>query len=64
MRRLEVPSPPVWLATPLPPWPPAPWTRAKGLQAVPPPVPLPRVAPGGERRRGDAGYIALMGHLF
>jgi hypothetical protein len=50
MRRLEVPSLLVWLAAPLPPWPPAPWTRAKGLQAVPPP----QVAPGGseeERRR-------------
>jgi hypothetical protein len=35
MHQLEVPSPPVWLATPIPSWPPAPWTRAKGLQEVP-----------------------------
>jgi hypothetical protein len=39
---------------------PAPWTRAKGLQAVPPP----QVAPGGRRKRGDAGCAALTGHLF
>jgi hypothetical protein len=39
---------------------PAPWTRAKGLQAVPPP----QVAPGGRRKRGDAGCAALMDHLF
>jgi hypothetical protein len=50
----------VWLAAPIPPWPPAPWTRAKGLQAVP----LPQVAPGGRRRRGDAGCIALTGRSF
>jgi hypothetical protein len=36
MHRLGVPSPPVWLPAPTPPWPPAPWTRAKGMQAVPP----------------------------
>jgi hypothetical protein len=35
MRRLEVPSLPVWHPAP-PPWPLAPWRRAKGLQAVPP----------------------------
>jgi hypothetical protein len=45
------PQPAGALAAPLPPWPPAPWTRAKGLQVVPPPVPPPQVAPrveGGE----------------
>jgi hypothetical protein len=60
MHRLEVPSPPVWLPAPIPLWPPDPWTRAKGLQAVLPP----QVAPGGRRRRGDTGYVALMGHSF
>jgi hypothetical protein len=35
-RRLEAPSLPAWLPAP-PPRSPAPWTRAKGLQAVPPP---------------------------
>jgi hypothetical protein len=60
MLRLRVPSPSVWLPTPIPPWPPAPWTRAKGLQAVPPP----QVALGGRRRRGDAGCVALTGHSF
>jgi hypothetical protein len=54
------PSPPVWLTAPIPPWPPAPWTRAKGLQAVP----LPQVAPGGRRRRGDAGGVVLTGRSF
>jgi hypothetical protein len=38
----------------------APWTRAKGLQAVPPP----QVAPGGRRRRGDTGCVALTGRSF
>ena len=38
----------------------APWTRAKGLQAVPPP----QVAPGGQRRRGDAGCVVLTGRSF
>jgi hypothetical protein len=43
MRRLEAPRLPAWLpAPPLellapPSWPLAPWTRAKGLQAAPPP---------------------------
>jgi hypothetical protein len=60
MHRLEVPSPPVWLPAPIPPWPPAPWTRAQGLQAVPPP----QVAPGGRRRRGDVGCVALTGRSF
>jgi hypothetical protein len=60
MHRLEVPSPPVWLPAPTPPWPPAPWTRVKGLQAMPPP----QVAPGGRRRRGDAGCVALTGRSF
>jgi hypothetical protein len=64
MRRLEVPSPSVWLAAPLPLWPLAPWTRAKGLQAVPPPVLPPQVAPGGRMRRGDAGYVAQMDRSF
>jgi hypothetical protein len=48
-----------WLPVP-PPRPPAPWTRAKGLQAVPPP----QVPPGGQRKRGDAGCAAPTGHLF
>jgi hypothetical protein len=34
VQQLEVPSPPVQLPTPLP-FPPAPWTRVKGLQAAP-----------------------------
>jgi hypothetical protein len=60
VHRLGVPSTSVWLPVPIPPWPPAPWTRAKGLQAVPPP----QVAPGGRRRRGDAGCVALTGRSF
>jgi hypothetical protein len=60
MHRLEVPSPSVWLLVPISPWPPAPWTRAKVLQVVPPP----QVAPGGRRRRGDAGCVALTGRSF
>jgi hypothetical protein len=60
MHRLEVPSPPVRPTVPLPLWPPCPWTRARGLQAVPPPVPPPQVAPGGQRRRGDTDCAALM----
>jgi hypothetical protein len=40
-------------------WPPTPWTRAKGLQVAPPP----RVAPGGRRKRGDTGCVALTGRL-
>jgi hypothetical protein len=59
MRRLEAPILQAWLPAP-PSRPPAPWTRAKGLQAFP----LPQVAPGGRRKRGDAGYAALTGHLF
>jgi hypothetical protein len=59
MHRLEVPSPPVRPLAPILPWPPTPWTRAKGLRAVPPPW----VALGGRRRRGDAGYVTLTGHL-
>jgi hypothetical protein len=39
---------------------PAPWAKAKGLQAVPPP----QVAPGGRRRRGDAGCVVLTGRSF
>jgi hypothetical protein len=38
---------------------PALWTRAKGLQAVPPP----QVAPRGRRKRGDADCAVPMGHL-
>jgi hypothetical protein len=60
VHRLGVPSPSVWLPVPIPPWPLAPWTREKGLQAVPPP----QVAPGGRRRRGDAGCVALTGRSF
>jgi hypothetical protein len=61
MHRLEVPSPPVRPTAPPPSWPPTPWIRAKVLQAIPPPVPPPQVAPGGRRRRGDAGCVALTG---
>jgi hypothetical protein len=50
MLRLGVPSPSVWLPAPIPPWPPAPCTRAKGLQAVP----LPQVAPRDHPRRRGA----------
>ena len=32
-----VPIPPVGLLVPVPPWPPAPWTGARDLQAAPPP---------------------------
>jgi hypothetical protein len=39
---------------------PSPWTRVKGLQAAPPH----QVAPGGCRRRGDAGCVALTGRSF
>jgi hypothetical protein len=63
MRRLEAPNLPPWLLTPLP-RPPAPWTRVKGLQAAPPPVPPPQVALGGWRRRDDAGCVALTGRSF
>jgi hypothetical protein len=55
--RLGVPSPPVRPLVPVPSRPPAPWTRAKGLQATPPP----QVAPGAPRRRGS---VVPMGHLF
>jgi hypothetical protein len=70
MRRLEASSLPAWLPVPsslLPaplPWPPAPWTRVKGLQAAPPPVPPPQVAPGGQRRRDDVGCVVLTGCSF
>jgi hypothetical protein len=53
------PSLPAWLPAP-PPRSPAPWTMAKGLQAAPPP----QVAPGGRRKRGDAGCAVPTGHLF
>jgi hypothetical protein len=55
-----VPSPPVRPLVPVLPRPSAPWTRAKGLQASPPP----QVVPGGPRRRGDVGCVAPMGRLF
>jgi hypothetical protein len=38
----------------------SPWTRAKGLQAVPPP----QVAPGGRMRRSDVGCVTLTGRSF
>jgi hypothetical protein len=38
---------------------PRPWTRAKGLLAVPPP----QVAPGGRRKRGDADCATPTSHL-
>jgi hypothetical protein len=53
------PSLPAWLPEP-PSRPLAPWTREKGLQAVPPP----QVALGGRRKRGDADCAVPMGHLF
>jgi hypothetical protein len=58
--RLGVPSPLMGLLVPVPPWPPAPWIGARDLQAAPPP----QVVPGGQRKRGDAGCVALMGRLF
>jgi hypothetical protein len=58
--QLGVPSPPVGLLVQVPPWPPAPWTRARDLQAAP----LPQVAPGGRRKRGDTGYVVPTGRLF
>jgi hypothetical protein len=39
---------------------PAPWTRAKGLQAAPPP----QAMPGCRRRRGDVGCVAPTERLF
>jgi hypothetical protein len=39
---------------------PTPWTRAKGLQAAPPP----RAAPGCRRKRGDAGCAAPTDRSF
>jgi hypothetical protein len=39
---------------------PSPMDKGKGLQAAPPP----QVTPGGQRRRGDTGCVALMGHSF
>jgi hypothetical protein len=53
------PAPSPELLTP-PPWPPAPWTRAKGLQVAPPP----QAALGFRRRRGDVGYVAPTYRLF
>jgi hypothetical protein len=63
MRWLEAPSLLAWLLAP-PLWPPTPWTRVKGLQAAPLPVPPPQVAPGGSEeerrcrlRRADGSLI-------
>jgi hypothetical protein len=39
---------------------PHPWTRAKGLEVIPPP----QAALGCRRRRGDVSCVALMGRLF
>jgi hypothetical protein len=39
---------------------PTPWTRAKGLQAAPPP----QAAPGCRRKRGGAGRVAPTDRLF
>jgi hypothetical protein len=39
---------------------PSPLDEEKGLQVVPPP----QVAPGGRRRRGDAGCVELTGRSF
>jgi hypothetical protein len=58
--RLGVPSPLVGLLVPVQPWPPAPWTGARDLQAAPPH----QVVPRGQRKRGDAGCVALTGCLF
>jgi hypothetical protein len=54
--RPEVPSPPM-RAPELPPQPPAPRTRAKGLRAA---LPL-RVAQGGRKERGDTDCIVPTG---
>jgi hypothetical protein len=66
MHRLEAPrllawppAPPPELPKP-PSWPPDPWTRAKGLQAAPPP----QAAPGCRRRKGDVGCAAPMDRSF
>jgi hypothetical protein len=56
----RVPSLPVGLLVPVPPRPPAPWIGARDLQAAP----LPQVAPGGRRKRGDAGCATPTGHFF
>jgi hypothetical protein len=58
MCRLEAPRLSAWLPAP-PPRPLAPWTRAKGLQAVPPS----QVALEGRRKRGNADCAAPTGHL-
>jgi hypothetical protein len=57
MRRLEAPRLPAWLPAP-PSCPPRPLDKGKGLQAFP----LPRVPPGGRRKRGGANCAAPMGH--
>jgi hypothetical protein len=58
--RLGVPSLLLGLLVPVLPWPPAPWRGARDLQAAP----LPQVAPGGRRKRGDTGCVTPTGHLF
>jgi hypothetical protein len=66
MRRLEAPRVPAWPPAPppelltSPPRPPAPWTRAKGLQVALPP----QAALRCWRRRGDVGYAAPTDRLF
>jgi hypothetical protein len=59
MRQLGAPRLPGWPPAPLP-RPLAPWTRAKGLQAAPPP----QAALGCRRRRGDVGCVAPTDRLF
>jgi hypothetical protein len=58
--QLGVPSLPEGLLVLVPPLPPTPWTGARDLQAALPP----QVAPGGRRKRGDAGCTTPMGRLF
>jgi hypothetical protein len=58
--RLGDPSPPVGLLVSVPPRPLAPWTRAKGLQVAP----LPQVALGGRRKKGDVGCTAPTDRLL
>jgi hypothetical protein len=66
MRWLEAPRLSAWPPASLPELPtpplrpPAPWTRAKGLQAAP----LPQAAPRCRRRRGDVGCAAPTDRLF
>jgi hypothetical protein len=66
VHRLGVPIPSVWLPALILSWLRAPWTRAKGLQAVSglQAVPPPQVALGGRMRRGDTGCVALTSRSF